>query len=572
MKLRLNHCLLYVLFLLISVDTKAQNFENERTSFSHADSVRGTYGSSRDWWDVLKYDLHVNFDSNEKTVTGQNIIQIKAIKAGKILQVDLQEPMKLDSVFIRSNVQFPNSKFGTTTKFKLNNKNITKDGNAYFLYLDDTLQVGNIHYLFVYYHGAPREGTNPPWDGGLVWSKDKNKNPWISIACQELGASVWYPCKDHQQDEPDSAAIHITVPDSLIAISNGRLREKINNGNGTTTYHWAVINPINNYNIIPYIGKYVHFDEGDEKFVGEEGVLDMDYWVLDYNLEKAKVHFKDAVRTLKAFEYWFGPYPFYKDGYKLVEAPYLGMEHQSAVAYGNEYQKGYKGYDLSSSGWGLKWDYLIVHETGHEWFGNNITTKDIADMWVHESFTCYSETLFTEYYYGKEAGNKYVQGLRLNIENDRPLISYYNVNKAGSADIYYKGANMIHTIRQVINNDSLFRNILRGLNKTFYHSTVTTQEIEQYISSQSGINFSNVFNQYLRTIEIPILEYKIKKNTVSFRYTNCIPTFNLPLKTTSKKEQWIYPSTKWKTVKVSPSENNIFSIDPNFYIKTKKVD
>ncbi|MGB4845680.1 MAG: M1 family metallopeptidase [Ferruginibacter sp.] len=535
---------------------------------THADTLRGTYGATRDWWDVLKYDLHVKFNIEDSTINGWNVIQFKALKKGTVMQIDLQEPMILDSVSILFLGKFE----GQTGMVPLSPIKIDykKDGNAYFIDIPPlALKLSDPQELTVYYHGKPRAAVRPPWDGGLIWKKDKNKNPWVSIACQGLGASVWYPCKDHQADEPDSAEMHITVPEDLMCVGNGRYRGKINNGDGTATYDWAVSSPINNYNIIPYIGKYVHFGE---KYDGEKGKLDMDYWVLDYNLDKAKEQFKDAGRMMKALEHWFGPYPFYEDGYKLVEAPHLGMEHQSATAYGNGFKNGYRGTDLSGSGWGLKWDFIIVHESGHEWFANNITSKDIADMWIHESFTNYSETLFTDYWYGKEAGNAYVQGTRKNISNDIPIIGTYNVNKEGSGDMYYKGGNMIHMIRQVINDDEKFRQILRGMNKTFYHQTVTTKQIEDYINKQSGINFSKLFDQYLRTTQIPVLEYKVDGHKLSYRYTNCVKGFNLPLKIMFKTEQWIKPTEKWKTLNLYPEGDNKFSVDANFYIKTKKTE
>lgn len=559
--------LIFIGGILWNNSTEAQLFDTEK-AFTHSDTLRGNYGPTRDWWDVLKYDLYTNFHLNGNSISGQNIIQFKALKAGgNVMQIDLQEPMVIDSIYVRSNVKFPNSKFGTTTKYKLSGKRIEKYINAYTLYLPDTLQAGNIHYLYIYFHGQPRIAKKAPWDGGLVVAKDKNNNPWISVACQGLGASVWYPCKDHQKDEPDSAEIHISCPKDLVAVSNGRLRSTVIN-DSTTTYTWAVVNPINNYNIIPYIGKYVNFSE---VYAGEKGALDMSYWVLEENLEKAKEHFKDAAKTMKAFEYWFGPFPFYEDSYKLVDAPYLGMEHQSAIAYGNKYEKGYMGYDLSHTDWGLKWDFIIVHESGHEWFGNNITTQDIADMWIHEGFTNYSEALFVDYYYGTKAGNEYAIGLRKNVENDKPIIGAYNVNNEGSGDMYYKAANMLHTIRQVIGNDSLFRNILRGLNKDYFHKTVTTKEIENYISVKSGFNYSKIFDQYLRTIQIPTLEYKTKNNSIYYRYTNCVKGFNLPIKLLYKKPIWIYPGEQWKKLPANKSEKDIFPVDVNFYVNTKKV-
>ena len=427
------------------------------------------------------------------------------------------------------------------------------------------LKHGNINFLSDYYHGKPSIAVKPPWDGGLVWARDKQYNPWISIACQGLGASVWYPCKDYQGDEPDSAEMHITAPSQFISISNGRLRSKVDNNDSNSVYTWAVVNPINNYDFIPYIGRYSHFGE---TYKGEKGNLTLDYWVLDSNLSKAKKQLKEVPRMMKAFEYWFGPYPFYEDGYKLVDAPYLGMEHQSAVAYGNGYQNGYYGMDLSGTGVGMKWDFIIVHESGHEWFGNNITSKDIADSWIHEGFTCYSETLFTEYYFGKKEANTYLAGLRKNIENKEPIISPYGVNADGPIDIYYKAANMLHTIRQIINNDTLFRNILRGLNKTFYHQTVTSKQVEDYISKQSGINFSKVFDQYLRTIKVPVLEYTIKNGLLSYHWINCVVGFNMPVKIYNQKGtlQFLHPMEKMQQLKTSMKT---LKVDENFYIDTK---
>ena len=558
MKLK-NYFLLLLCFNCLGFNTNAQLLITKNI-FTHADTLRGSNGPGRDWWDVLKYDLHVKFNLVDSTISGYNIIQLKVLKHGEAMQIDLQEPMILDSVFYSR--KFENGTIPTTVS------NFKKEGNAYFFKFDQDEHI-KITNLTVYYHGKPRVAINPPWDGGLIWKKDQHNNPWVSIACQGLGASVWYPCKDIQSDEPDSAEMHITCPDTLICVGNGRYRGKIENGDGTATYDWAVINPINNYCLIPYIGKYVHFGE---LFKGEKGDLSMDYWVLDYNLEKAKKQFTDAPKMIKAFEYWFGPYPFYEDGYKLVDAPHLGMEHQSATAYGNGYLNGYHGTDLSGTGWGMKWDFIIVHESGHEWFANNITTKDIADMWVHEGFTNYSETLFTEYYYGKKAADEYVIGIRKNIKNDSPIIGPYGVNKEGSSDMYYKGANMLHTIRQIINNDILFRQILRGLNKEFYHKTVTSKQIENYISTKSNIDFSTIFDQYLRTIKVPVLEYKVDKNMVQYRYTNCIKDFKMPIKMGNNDNRWIKPATTWQTINLPAAAAAKFSIDPNFYIITKKVD
>ena len=549
--------LIFIFFILYSPISIGQ--------FTHADSLRGSYGPARSWWDVTKYDLHVKFNLEDSSISGWNIITFKVLKKGNLMQIDLQEPLVIDSIFEIN--ETPSEPKRTAYK-KEKVKSYYKDGNAYFVSTtNNNLQTTNK--LIVYYHGKPHVAKKAPWDGGIVWARDKNKNPWISIACEGLGASVWYPCKDHQSDEPDSAELHITAPSELVSVGNGRLRSKIDNKDGTSTYSWAVVNPINNYCIIPYIGKYVNFNE---VYKGEKGNLDMNYWVLDYNLEKAKKQFTDAPKMMKAFEYWFGPYPFYEDGYKLVDAPHPGMEHQSAIAYGNSYQNGYYGRgDLSGTGWGMKWDFIIVHESGHEWFGNNITSKDIADMWIHESFANYSETLFTEYYYGKKAASEYVIGIRKRIVNDIPIIGPYGVNKEGSSDMYYKGGNMLHTIRQIINNDEKFRMILRGLNKTFYHKTVTSKQVEDYINKNSGIDFSKVFDQYLRTIMIPTLEYKIQKRNLFYRWTNCVKGFNMPVKIMLLKNQYsfIYPTEIFKQIKINDKD---LKADDNFYIKTNKVN
>ncbi len=523
------------------------------------DSLRGSIGAGRLGWNVLHYDITVQPDYNSKTIQGKNIIKFFD-EGAKMMQVDMQEPMIIDSIVAN----------GLPLK-------LSREGNVYWAQLRNPEAMYKIKpgpaEITVYFHGKPREAIRAPWDGGWIWKKDKNGNPWMSVACQGLGASVWFPCKDHQSDEPEEGAtLRMIVPDSLIAVGNGRLVNKKGLGNGLAEYSWTVKNPINNYNIVPYIGKYTHFGE---RYNGEKGPLAMDYWVLDYNLEKAQKQFADVPRMMKAFEHWFGPYPFYEDGYKLVEAPHLGMEHQSSIAYGNGYQNGYLGADRSGSGWGKKFDFIIIHESGHEWFANNITTKDIADMWVHEGFTSYSETLFTDYYYGHEAGNDYAVGVRKNIANDIPVIGTYGVNKEGSGDMYDKASNMLHIIRQLVNDDDKFRKILRGMNDKYYHQTVTGAEIENYLSEQTGKKLSVIFDQYLRTIQVPQLEYTIKRSRVQYRWSNCVAGFDMPVKVTTggsnKKEIWLFPTTEWKAVSIPKKGRNSFMVDRNFYVGSRKL-
>jgi len=488
--------------------------------FTKADTLRGSLNENRDWFDILKYHIYVEPNIENKTIQGVVIWKAKAIKKTNKIQIDLQQPLIIDS--IKFNVANLGYEYSDIHSAKIP---FVREQNIAIADLGAREITGNF-LLYIYYHGKPREAVRPPWDGGWIWKKDANGKPWVSVACQGLGASVWYPCKDIQQDEPDEGAtISMKIPEQLKLISNGRIKYD----DRPNYFSWQVKNPINNYNIIPYIGDYIGWSE---KYKGLKGDLDVHYWALRQDSAKAKKQFTQVPEMLKAFEYWFGPYPFYEDGYQLVQSPHLGMEHQSAVAYGNKFMNGYLGRDLSGSGWGLKWDYIIVHESGHEWFANNITTKDIADMWVHEGFTSYSETLYTDFYYGKSAGDDYTYGLRNRIQNDRPIIGHYGVNEEGSGDMYAKGAVMLHSIRASINDDNLFRNILIGLNKDFYHQTVTTDQIEKYISTKSGINFNKVFDQYLRTTQIPSLSlnYDEKEKILTYQYKNCITGFNQPLK------------------------------------------
>ncbi|HRE51702.1 MAG TPA: M1 family metallopeptidase [Flavitalea sp.] len=536
-------------FSLCNASCKAQLPQGKKP-FSRQDTLRGSITPERAWWDVIKYDISLTPDLARKTIKGTNILSFKALKSGKRMQIDLQVPMKITGiVYQRQPLPF------------------TREGNVYYVDFPQPVPQEEISSLQINYEGAPREAVNPPWDGGWIWTKDRKGNPWISSACQVLGASSWYPCKDHQSDEPDSAVVTLIVPDTLVGISNGRLRNKQKQPGGLIAYTWAVTKPINNYAIVPYIGKYAHWAE---QYEGEKGKLDLDYWALEEDLDKARRQFKQVPEMLKCFEYWFGPYPFYEDGYKLVQAPYLGMEHQTAIAYGNEFKNGYRGRDLSGSGWGMKWDYIIVHESGHEWFGNNITTNDIADMWVHEGITHYGEALFTECQSGKAAGSEYSISIRKLIANDRPLIGAYGVNNRGSDDIYYKGGTIIHMIRQLISDDEKFRALLRGLNADFYHQTVDSRRIEDYISEKAGIDLSRVFDQYLRTVNIPTLEYRYNDKTLQYRWSNCVPGFNMPLKIFSGgKPLWIYPTEKWKKMEM---EDDGFKADRNFYIQVKKIN
>ncbi|MCX3267040.1 M1 family metallopeptidase [Pedobacter agri] len=521
---------------------------------SRADSLRGTLTPLRTCYDINYYHLDVKIDIDQKSVAGSNEFVFTATQDFNKLQFDLFDNLKVEKVVYQ----------GSDLKF-------SREYNAVFVTFPKTIKKGSKDKFTVFYSGNPRVAKNAPWDGGFIFKKDSAGNPFVSVACQGLGASVWWPNKDHQSDEVDSMLISISVPNTLQEVSNGRLRSTVEKPGGYKQYNWFVSNPINNYDVSFYIGKYAHWTDS---FDGENGKLSIDYWALQVDSAKARPHWDADVKPmLKCFEYWFGPYPWYKDGYKLVQAPHLGMEHQSAVAYGNQFKKGYLGRDLSGTGHGLKWDFITVHESGHEWFGNNITSKDIADMWVHEGFTNYSETLFTECTDSKKSADEYVIGIRRGISNDIPIIGPYGVNKEGSGDMYPKGANLIHNIRQLINNDEKFRQILRGLNKIFYHKTVTTAEIENYIAKQSGLKLDKVFDQYLRYTKIPVLEYKIDKGILSYRWLTDVKGFDMPVRVTLKNGTYslIKPTNDWKTIKVDTSITaDNFKNDPAFYIDIKK--
>ena len=541
--------LIIFLFIVFTIDGFSQGLMEDKLLPTRQDTLRGSITPEREWWDLTYYHLDIKVEPDKKFISGSNTVGYKVLKSNKMMQIDLQEPMKITSV----------EADGKSLKFN-------RDGNAYFIELKQKQKKNDINYIKINYEGFPKEAIRAPWDGGLSWTKDENGNHFIATSCQGLGASVWWPNKDHMYDEVDSMLISVNIPKNLTNVSNGRLRKVTEHKNNTKTFDWFVTNPINNYGVNINIGDYVSFSE---VYNGEKGDLDIDNYVLSYNLEKAKEQFKQVPMMIEAFEHWFGPYPFYEDSFKMVEVPYLGMEHQSSITYGNKYQNGYLGRDLSGSGWGLKFDYIIIHEGGHEWFANNITYKDIADMWVHEGFTCYSENLYVDYFFGKEASADYVIGTRRGISNRKPIIGQYDINREGSGDMYSKGANLLHTIRQLAKDDEVWRKTLRGLNKEFYHSTVTTGEIEEYISKSIGMDLSKVFDQYLRDHRVPVFEYEITNGVLMYRWDNVIDGFNMPLEVIIDGENTqLYPTLEFKQI---PIKNLYINVDEDYYIFKKDL-
>lgn len=515
--------------------------------FTSLDTLRGSITPERAWWDLTHYHLDIDVDPADSTIQGHNTITYEVLEPNQVIQIDLQEPLTITKV-----IQGPHQ-----LKW-------TNEGPAHFIKLLKQQIKGSVEELQVFYEGKPHVAIRAPWDGGITWSKDSNGLPFVASSCQGLGASIWWPCKDHMYDEPDSMLISVTTPKELMNVSNGRLVGMEDVGTSKRKYHWKVSSPINNYGVNLSIADYVHFGE---VYDGKKGSLTLDYFVLRNNLEKAKNQFVQVPMMMEAFEYWFGPYPFYEDGFKLIEVPYLGMEHQSAVTYGNGYENGYLGRDLSSTGWGLEFDFIIIHEAGHEWFANSITYRDIADMWIHESFTAYSESLYLEYHHGKEAGADYVIGTRRNIQNISPVIGVYNVNNRGSGDMYYKGSNMLHTLRQIVADDDLWRNMLRDMNEYFYHQTVASEDIENYMAGYLGLDLKAFFDQYLRSTIIPVIEYLVSDGSIQYRWTNVSPEFNYPVTLLIEGESYpLKPTITWKRLALPGGQPSEIKVDRNYYV------
>ena len=545
MNLRLISIAALLLLAATCVYAQSENITRQET-------LRGSITPEREWWDVQHYHLQVEFLPDTKRLRGSNTIEFKTVKAGSRMQIDLQPPLAITKV----------THGGSELKFE-------REGNVYWVTFEKELPKGVEDKVEVFYEGIPTVAKNPPWVGGITWGRDDLGENFIVTTAQGIGASIWWPNKDHGADEPDRGMqIDVTVPERLVAVSNGRLKKVDHDvAAKTKTFHWEVVNPINNYGVNVNIGNYVNVSD---KYNGKGGVLDINYWVLPHQKESALRQFKEVSRMLEAFEYWFGKYPFYEDGYKLVTVSYPGMEHQSSVTYGNWFRNGYLQRDPCGCGVGMKFDFIIVHESAHEWFGNNISMKDAADMWIHEGFANYAENLFVEYHFGKKDAEDYVIGTRRSIRNDRPIIGVYGTNREGSGDMYPKGGNMLHTIRHVINDDAKWLSILHGLNTEFWHQTVTTQQVENFISTKAGIDFSKVFDQYLRTTQIPLLKYEINGKTLSFHYERVVKGFAMPLRVNvNGKEMVITPTEAQQTLQL-PDEIKSFEVNRNFYVETTK--
>lgn len=526
----------YTLYFVLLITTIGFS----QKSFTRKDSLQGGIRHERTCFDVLRYDLNIMVNIDEKSIIGYNDITFKIVENTARIQLDLFDNMQIDSiVYNKSKLLF------------------TREFNAVFIdfpaELTSELSEQKIRF---YYSGNPLIAKRAPWDGGFVFSKDDQGKPWIGVAVQGTGASLWYPVKDTQTDEPDfGATIKVAVPNGLMNVSNGRFLGSEDLKNGYTRWDWEVKNPINNYNITLNIADYVHIHDNHNG-------LDLDYYVLRQNEEKAKIHFEEVKPMMDCFQSKFGEYPFKDDGYKLVETPYLGMEHQSAVAYGNKFRKGYQGFDLSMTGIGLTFDYITIHESGHEWFGNSITSKDIADMWIHEGFTQYTEIVYIECTLGYEKAMKYANGLKLNVSNDRPIIGNYGVNNEGSGDMYPKGALLLNTLRHVLNDDTKWWKLIYDYSITFRHKIIDTETLIAFFNKESGSNLTPIFNQYLRYKSIPKLEIIQENKSLKYRWIADVLDFKMPIELLiNDQKKWITPTTKWKVMKIKKVKN----IDVNNY-------
>ena len=539
----MKNILLFCIALISAPTLSAQE------TFTRKDSLQGGLRAERTCYDVLRYDLNIKINIEEKSIVGYNDIQFKVVENTKKIQVDLFENMQVDSIVFNSK--------------KLNYK---REFNAVFIDFNDDLKANSNQMIRFYYSGKPQIAKNAPWDGGFVFTKDKEGKPWVGVACQGTGASLWYPCKDSQSDEPDNGAtLKVAVPNGLTEVSNGRLLGSEDLKNGYTRWDWEVKNPINTYDITVNIANYAHIHDTLDD-------LNIDYYVLSYNEERAKKHFEEVKPMLTCYQSKFGTYPFKEDGYKLVETPYLGMEHQSAVAYGNKYLKGYMGSDLSMTGIGLLFDYITIHESGHEWFGNSITSKDIADMWIHEGFTQYTEIVYIECQFGYEKAMKYCKGLQKNVSNDKPIIGNYGVNNEGSGDMYPKGALMLNTLRHVINNDELWWKIILKYSETYRHKIIDTETVIAFFNNESGMNLRPIFNQYLRETTIPKLELRKSKKKFEYRWTSTNPDFTMPIDIKINGEELrIYPTNDWtKSKQKIKNLEEVEVLTSEFFVKVNK--
>jgi aminopeptidase N len=502
--------------------------------------LRGAYGPYRANNDLLYYHLDVRVDPEQKSLSGKNTIRFRMLRDGNRIQFDLQEPLAVDKIL-----------YGTTAlKYE-------RDSGAVFVDFPETLHAGRTYSIDFYYSGHPVETGR---FGGITFKKDPSGHEWINTACEGIGASIWWPNKDQWRDEVENMDISVAIPNGLVDVSNGKFVGKTDLGDGYTRWDWHVSYPINNYDVSLNIGNYVHFSD-------KLGDLPLDFYVLPQDLDKAKVQFSQAKGMIEAYQHYFGPYPFAKDGYKLIEAPYSGMEHQSAVTYGNLFENGYLGRDWTGVGISPRFDFIIIHESGHEWFGNSITAADPSDMWIHEGWTTYLESLYVEYRWGKADAIRYLSGYKPKIFNQRPIVAERGVNAEPTEDQYFKGALMLNTLRSVIDDDAKWFALIHDLYQHFKYQNIMTEDIVAYCNQRTGMNLTPIFNQYLRHAQIPRLELLFGEapGTVMYKWRADEDDFAMPVRVgTPDHWQIIHPTTHWQTMQ-TPLSKDDFQVDTDHY-------
>lgn len=538
-----------ILFLILLLSAFFSNAQL-RYTFNRQDTLRGTLSPIRTCYDVTFYDLNVRIDPTLKSIQGYNEITFKVIDEFDKMQIDLYNNLQIDSII-----------------FKGKRLPYEREGNAVFVYFNSKFQKGTQSSIKFCYSGNPIESVNPPWDGGFVWQKDILGYDWAGVACEGRGASLWWPCKDHLSDEPDSMSINIETPVHLYCVSNGNIRKRRDLDDGFARHEWFVSYPINNYDVTFNLGKYAIISE---KFkANEKDSLLVNFYVLRYNLEKAKKHFNQTFKMLECYEKYFGKYPFKKDGFAVVEAPFWGMEHQAAIAYGNHYKNNEYGFD-----------YILIHESAHEYFGNSISCKDHGDIWIHEAFATYAEVLYVEYTQGKEASQRYLNQMKEKIRNKESILGPLNVNYHGwkDSDMYYKGAWMLHTLRNVIDNDILWFNILFEMNKDFRFKSVDSKQIIDYFNKKTILDLNNIFDEYLKNVEIPTLIYKLKQKgnnvVMKYKWKANKNWFKMPFKISFGEniDFRIYPTSNWNTEVFREQDiDNIKLSTDLYYVNTQKV-
>lgn len=516
---------------------------------SEADRLRGSYGPYRANNDLLYYHLDVRVDPDHQVLSGKNLIRFRMLEPGTRIQLDLVSAFNIDKIVLDEASGTPH-----TLKFE------RAAGRTVYVDFPETLKKGSIYTIEFYYSGHPVEMGR---FGGFVFRKDPQGRPLVNTACEEEGASVWWPNKDQWRDEVENMDISVEAPSDLVEVSNGRFQGKSDLGDGYTRWNWKVDYPINNYDVSLNIGKYVHFSD---TYADQYGPLTLDYLVFPEDLEKAQKQFIQAKNMLKAFEHAFGEYPFYKDGYKLVEAMYSGVENQTAITYGNHFENGYLG--RPKTGIGTWFDFIIVHESAHEWFGNSITARDRSDMWIHEGWANYCESVFVEYMWGKADAIKYLNTGKENVKNAEPVICEEGTVCWPPVDQYKKGGLFLNTVRSVIDDDREWFALLHDYYQHFKYQTIMTTDVAAFFSQHSKRNLVPIFNEYLRHAAIPTLElrFNAETHTVDYRWQADEPAFAMQIKV-GEKDHWrtITPVTvHWQTMK-TPLDREHFDVATDLY-------